>query len=120
MNSKLTGLGAEQISTDADVVAEVEQFVEFKALVADGVFFDVDLELLAVLLEMGKSCFAHQSNGHNATRNANVHARIFELFGGLFLVLADNLRDGMSKFVSGGIRRLAESFDLLELFQPQL
>ncbi len=50
MHREFTGTGAEQISTDADVIAEIQQLVEFESFFADRVFFNVDLQPLAVLL----------------------------------------------------------------------
>src|SRR5262249_15330331 len=44
VNAELPGARAKEISSDADVVAEVEQLVEFESFVADGVFLDVDLQ----------------------------------------------------------------------------
>ncbi len=49
MNAEFVGLGAEEIAGDADDVAQVEQFVELVSRFADGVFANVDLQLLAIL-----------------------------------------------------------------------
>ncbi len=46
VDGQLAGAGAEEIAGDADVVAEVEQLVERKALLADGVEAHVNLQAL--------------------------------------------------------------------------
>ena len=61
-----------QVSADADVVAEVEQFVELESLVADGIFLDVDLQPLAALLQVGESGLAHEADRHDASGDADV------------------------------------------------
>ena len=72
VDGEFAGAGAEQVSADADVVAEVEQFVEFESLVADCIFLDVNLQLLAALLQVSESGFAHEANGHDASGDAHV------------------------------------------------
>ena len=59
MDGEFAGAGAKQISADADVVAEVEEFVEFESLFADRVFLDVDLQFLAALLQVREPGLAH-------------------------------------------------------------
>ena len=72
VDAEFAGAGAEQISADADVVAEVEQFVELESLVADGIFLDVDLQPLAALLEVGESGLAHEADRHDASGDADI------------------------------------------------
>ena len=54
VDGEFAGAGAEEVAADADVVAEVEELVEGEGLLADVVFADVDLEALAVLLDLAK------------------------------------------------------------------
>ena len=46
MHAEFAGAGAKQISADADVIAEVEQFVKLESLFADGIFLYVYLQPL--------------------------------------------------------------------------
>ena len=66
MDGELAGAGAEEVAGDADVVAQVEQLVELKALLADSVEADVDLQAFAALLQLGEAGFALGADGHDA------------------------------------------------------
>ncbi len=85
VHGEFAGAGAEEISADADVVAEVEQLVEFESLFADRVFLHVNLEACPSLLQVGESGLAHQANGHDAPGHAHIDARILQLLGGVLL-----------------------------------
>ena len=71
VDCELSSPGAEEIAGDADVVAEVEEFVEREGLFADGVLADIDLQPLAALLEGGKAGFALGANGHDASGDSD-------------------------------------------------
>ena len=120
MDAELAGAGSEQVSADADVVTEIEQLVELETFFADSIFLDIDLQLLAVLLDVGESGLAHEANGHDASGDANVDAVLVEFLGGLGRVVGEDLFDRVSEFVFAAIRGLAESFNLLELFAAQI
>src|SRR5579864_4372117 len=75
VDRQLAGPGAKQISADTDVVAQVEQLIELESLFAHGIFLYVNLQALAILLQVGKSRFAHQADGHDSSRYANVDPR---------------------------------------------
>src|SRR5439155_20158974 len=99
----------------ADVVAQVEQLVKFKALFANCVFLYVDLQALSVLLQVSKASLAHQADGHDASGKAHVYARGFELLGSFAAVLRQNLGHGVSEIELVGIRWLAQRLNLLQL-----
>ncbi len=119
MDRKLAGSSAKQISADPDVVAEVEQFVQFESFFPHRIFLDVNLQSLAALLEVGKSSLPHQPDRHEPAGNAYVDPRILQLLGSLVRVLRKNLRNGVTEIVLARIRRLTESFDLFQLLAPQ-
>ena len=114
VNGELAGAGAEEIAGDADVVAEVEELVEFEGLVADGVFADVDLEALAVLLELREAGLALGADGHDASGDGDVDALGFELLGRGVVVGAAEVGDRVGRGEGIGIGGLAEGLDLLE------
>src|SRR4029434_4907861 len=116
---QLTGARAEQISAGADVVAKVQEFVEFESLVADGVFLDVDLHPLSALLQMREGCLAHQAHGHDATRHTHLDSVLFEFFAGLAGVLFENLGNGVGVVVATRIRLLPKSLDLCKLLSAK-
>ncbi len=120
VNAEFAGAGAEQVSADADVVAEVEQFVEFESLVADGVFLDVDLQPLAALLQVGEPGLAHKANRHDASGHAHVDARLVQFLGGLRRVLRQNLLQRVGEFVLAAVGGLTERLNLLQLFAAQV
>ena len=68
MDRQLAGAGAEKVAGGADVVAQVEEFVERKALLAHRVQADVDLQALAALLQRGEAGLALRADGHDAAR----------------------------------------------------
>ena len=49
------GSGANEVSADADVVAEIEQLVKLKCFFPDCVKLHVDLQTLAILLQMSET-----------------------------------------------------------------
>jgi hypothetical protein len=95
VNCEFARAGAEEIAAHSHVVAEIEQPIQIKALLADGIFFYVDLEPLALLLEVGEPGFAHQAYRHNASGSADVDARVLQFLGSFGRVLGQDLRDGM-------------------------
>ena len=118
MDAEFTGARAKQISTDADVIAQVEQFPEFVSGVADRIFLDVDLQPLAVLLQVSEPSLAHQADCHDASRDPHRHARRFQFVSRLPAVLGENLRHGVAVVELRRISRMPESFNLLQLLAP--
>jgi hypothetical protein len=118
--AQFAGSGAEQISADADVVTKVEQFVKLKPFFAYRIFLYINLQSLPILLQVRKSRLAHQADGHNPAGNAYVYRGSFELLGIFRQVLRQNLRNCVGEFVLRRVRALAQSFNLLELVEPQL
>ena len=64
MNAQLAGAGTEEIAVDADDVADVEQLEQLEIALAHGVFLDVDLQALSVLLQVGEAGLAHVAERH--------------------------------------------------------
>src|SRR5882762_6543670 len=120
VDTQLAGSCAEQVSADADVVAQVEQLVDFEAFLPDRVLLDVSLEALSVLLQLSKPGLAHQPNRQNPPGDADVDARGFQFFGGLGGIFRENLRDRTREVVTPGIRLLPQGLELLELLTPEL
>ena len=52
VNAEFAGARAEQVAFDTEDVADIEKLEESEIVLADGVFLDVDLEALAVLLHV--------------------------------------------------------------------
>ena len=65
---------------------------------------------------MGESGLALQADGHDASGDGDVDARVFQFFGGLGQVFVENLREGVRGFVAVGVGELPQRFDLLQLF----
>ena len=82
MHGELASFGAEQISGDSHVIAEIKQFVKLETVFADGIFFHVNLEPLPILLQMREASFSHQANRHNPPGHAHVCLGIFQLLFG--------------------------------------
>src|SRR5207302_4813735 len=73
MNGQFTSTGAEEITTHADVVAQVEQLIERKPLFADEVELHIDLELLSALLQVREAGLALQAQRDNASGNPQIY-----------------------------------------------
>ncbi len=122
VDGELAGAGAEEEAADADVVAEVEEFVEGEGVVADVVLADVDLEALAALLELGEAGFALDADGHDAAGDGDADGGRdgVELFGGEGVVGGAELGDGVGGVVAVGVGREAERGDVFELLAAQV
>ena len=108
MNRQFAGTGAKQITAHTDVVSQVEQLVESKPFFSYKIQLHVNLQALAVLLEVGKPGLALQANGDNPSRYFHVHLIACKFLGSLFAILSQDLRDGMRKLKPVGIGLLAQ------------
>jgi hypothetical protein len=115
VDTEFAGAGAEEISFDADVVADVEELVEFPELIADGILLDVDLKFLAALLKMREAGFAHQADGDEASGNGYGGALGLKFFARAGSELGENLRHLVAATKVMRVGRLTKSFDLLQL-----
>ena len=141
---EFAGAGAHEDTANADVVAEVEEFVEGEGVFADVVFADVDLEAFAALLKVGEAGFALEAMAHEAASDGDLRMFGFEFFGGdgggagswIAFVAGEEVRDvaeleglaGRGKAVGiegfgrgkGGVEAEAKGADLFELFEALL
>ncbi len=120
VNRQLPGTRTEEIPADTDVIAQIEQLVEFECVVADGIFLDVNLQPLAILLQVGKAGFSHQADRHDPAGDTNRDSRSFQFLPGFRGVFAQNLRNRVGKVVAARIGLLAKSLNLLQFVAPQL
>src|SRR5260370_35138444 len=119
MNRELASARAKQICADSDVVAEVEQFVQLEALVADGIFLHVNLQALAALLQVAERGLATHADRDDASGHAQVDSRIFQLLRGLVRVVRQDLGNRVGEIVLATVRGLSEGLDLFQLLTPQ-
>jgi len=120
MDCELTGARAEEIAAHADVIAEVEKFIESKAFFADEVELHVNLQPLPALLHMGKAGLALQAQGDDASGNFHRHMRLSQLLSGLVVVFGKNLRDGVGEGKFVRIGQLAQGLNFAQLLLAQL
>ncbi len=119
VHRELAGAGAEEIAGDADVVAEVEQLVKLKGLLAYCVEPHIDLEPLAALLELREAGLALGADGHDASGDGDIDALGLELLGGPAVELRAQRGDLMRGAVMIGIGGVTQRGDLLQLLLPQ-
>jgi hypothetical protein len=119
VDAQLAGLGAEQVAARANVIAKIKQLVELESLLSHGIFFDVDLQFLAALLDVRKPRFAHQPDRHNASSNADVHSRGIEFLRRLPGIIGKNLFDAVRVLVFRAVDRLPERLNLLQFLAAQ-
>jgi hypothetical protein len=130
VEGELAGAGAHEVAADADVVAEVEELVEGEGVFADVIFADVDLEALAVLLDLGEAGFALDADSHDAAGDGGFEVHALEVFGGEMFAEGAELGNrggegeavGVPGFVVGerGVGGAGEGGDLVELFAAKL
>ncbi len=113
VNAQFAGARAEQIAFHADDVADIEQFEQLVIALAHGVFLDVDLQALAILLQMREAGLAHVPQRHHAPGDAHADLRR-QLFGGLRAILRQNLRNGVREIVALAVGAISERFDLAD------
>ena len=82
VEGEFAGAGAHEIAANADVVAEVEELIEVEEGFADVVLADVDLEALAVLLDLREAGFALDADGHDAAGDGGFDVHVGEVLGG--------------------------------------
>src|SRR5689334_170906 len=63
VDAEFPGSCPEQVAVDADNVSEIEMLIELVVLLGNGVLAHVDLQALAVLLQMRESGLAHAADG---------------------------------------------------------
>ncbi len=93
---------------------------ELEGLLADGVFFHVDLETLAALLQVSEGGLPHEPKRHDASCDANLDAWAVELFGIFLRVFGQDLGDRVGEIITAGVDFLAESLNLLEFFAAKV
>ena len=91
VDAQFAGARAEEIAFHADDVADIDQLEEREIALAHGVFLDVDLQALAVLLQVREAGLAHVTQRHQAPGDADAHLG-HKLLGGLRAVLRQNRR----------------------------
>jgi len=119
MDGELAGPGAEDIAGDTDVVSQVQQLVEVKALLSHGVEADVDLQPFAALLQLGKTGLALGADGHDASGDLDHGPLRVEHFGGDISELLPHLREGVGGEKLVGVGLLAEVGNLAQLVFAQ-
>ena len=130
VEGELTGAGTHEEAADANVVAEIEELVEVEEILADVIFADVDLEALAVLLDLREASFTLDADRHDATGDGGFDVHALEVLGGEMLAERAELWYGGGEGEAVGIlglvgreRRIGgagEGGDLVELFAAQL
>ena len=100
--------GAEEVAGGADVVAEVEQLVKRKALLAHRVEADVDLQPLASLLKGREAGLALCADGHDAAGDRDGGAVGLEVFRLRLAPRGANVRNAVRGRELVGIGGLAE------------
>src|SRR5580692_9457188 len=119
MDGELAGPGAEDIAGDADMVSQVQQLVELKALFSHGIQANVDLQPFTALLQLGKACLALGADGHDAPGDRDHGPLRVERFGGNLSELLAHLREGMGSDEVVGVCLLAKRGNLAQLVFAQ-
>src|SRR5262249_2593417 len=62
---------------------------------------------------------AHEADGHDPSRDADAHSRMFQLFSGSDRVVGEDLFDRVRVFVLGAVDRLSQRLNLFQLLAAQ-
>ena len=109
VHAQLAGARAEQVAFHADDVADIEQLEELEIALADRVLLDVDLQALAVLLQVRESRLAHVAQRHQRARRCARASRATSSSAGLRAVFRQNLRDRVGELESPAVRAVAQA-----------
>ena len=112
VDAQLARAGAEQIALHADDVADIEHLEELEIALAHGVLLDVDLQTLAVLLQVREPGLAHVAHRHHAPgHDADAHLGVSSsaVFGA---VLRQDLRNRVGELEPPAVRAVPQRFDL--------
>ena len=120
MNGQFSCARAEEVSADAYVITQVQQFVELKCLFANGIFLHVNLQLHSALLDMCKSRFAHEADRHDASGDTDVDACLLKFLSQLGRVVGQDLPHRVGEVVLRTVRGLTERFNFFQLLAPQV
>ena len=119
MDGQFAGAGTEEIAGDADVIAQVEQLVELKALFADRVETHIDLQALAALLQLRKASLALCADGHDASGDGYLRPLGFELLGCRTVEMRAHRGNVVGGAVVIGVGGVTQCSNLLELLLTQ-
>ena len=84
---------------------------------AHGVFLDVDLQALAVLLQVREAGLAHVTERHEASGDAHPHLR-HQLFGGLRAILREDGGHGVRELEPAAVGAVSQRLDFANARQP--
>src|SRR5215472_15423921 len=102
MYTQLACPGAEKIPLHADNVTIVERLEKFEIALRNGIFLDVDLQALTVLLHVREAGLAHEPLGHHAPRDADARLRA-QLFRRLGAMCVEDFRYGVRAIVTAAV-----------------
>jgi hypothetical protein len=110
MDAQLAGSGSEEVAVHADDVAQIQAFLQCEIVLTNAVLANVDLQPLAVLLQMSESGLAHAPDCENAAGHAHGYMRL-QLLGGLVAVLSQDLLDGVGEIEAMAVGLETERLD---------
>src|SRR5271163_418343 len=104
------------MTTDTDVVAQVEKLVEGEGVFSDVVLANVDLEALTTLLELRETGLTLDADGHDAAGDADTDGVWVKLLSGEIVICSAELWDCVARGVAVGVGRLriAEAVELTQ------
>ncbi len=119
VDAQLAGAGPEQVALHADDVADIQHLEELEIALADRIFLHVNLQPLAVLLEVREARLAHVANSHHASGHTHAHFGC-EFLGGLGAVCAQDLGNGVGEIVAPAVGAVAQRLDFANARQALL
>jgi hypothetical protein len=94
-NRQFARMRPEKVAGDADVVAQIQQLVKRKSLLAHGVQPHINLQAHAVLLQRRKPRLTLCANRHNASGHSHGHPSGFKVLSRSLTPLGAHGRQGM-------------------------
>ena len=119
VQAQLPCAGAEQVPFGAHDIADVEPLVELEVALRHAVTAHVDLQALAVLLQVGETGLPHAAQGSDASGYAHAH-RLRQLLGGSGAVLGQDGGDSVGEIVTAAVGTVAQRLQLPSALQALL
>jgi len=113
VHAELPGAGTEQVAIHAHDVAVIEHLEKLKAALTHGVLLDVNLQPLAVLLQVRESRLAHEPLRHHPAGHANAGRALRrpQFFGAFRSGFRQDLGNRVCEIEAPAVRLVTKRFD---------
>lgn len=116
--SQLVRFRAEKMTGNTDQIAHVQELKELVSLFPNNVELDVDLQPLALPLDVRKTSLPVKTNGHDPPGESCLNMGSFQLVRGVLPIFFNNFRRCLLPFELMRVRVKTKGGNLFEFFLP--